>query len=265
MSCVLKRRKKRKEKLMERETPRQQQQHRDHHCHSETSELKNKNVLQSREREASHITDRTPDLSKMLQNFILKLFVILQLSAGRLGVLKESNQQLKDKTDTRQRAGKYGSELQLISFSVCQQRRANDAIVHSDGRRALTFGVNDVQGTLCYRNQVTVFMVNEGSSCDLRATFNWTVTFVQVGFSISLSSQRCVYTLVRKHHGLTWLNLLVGMITDGDAPTSCEKQLVLVAAKNIQDITEAVGYQQEVNYSCGLLKMFAINKIARSR
>lgn len=54
MSCVLKRRKKRKEKLMERETPRQQQQHRDHHCHSETSELKNKNVLQSREREASH-------------------------------------------------------------------------------------------------------------------------------------------------------------------------------------------------------------------
>lgn len=173
MSCVLKRRKKRKEKLMERETPRQQQQHRDHHCHSETSELKNKNVLQSREREASHITDRTLDLSKMLQNFILKLFVILQLSAGRLGVLKESNQQLKDKTDTRQRAGKYGSELQLISFSICQQRRANDAIVHSDGRRASTFGVNDVQGTLFYRNQVvTVFMVNEGSSCDLRATFN---------------------------------------------------------------------------------------------
>lgn len=158
---------------MERETLRQQQQHRDHHCHSETSELKNKNVLQSGEREASHITDRTPDLSKMLQNFILKLFVILQLSAGRLGVLKESNQQLKDKIDTRQRAGKYGSELQLISFSICQQRRANDAIVHSDGRRALTFGVNDVQGTLCYRNQVvTVFMVNKGSSCDLRATFN---------------------------------------------------------------------------------------------
>lgn len=109
----------------------------------------------------------------MLQNFILKLFVILQLSAGRLGVLKESNQQLKDKTDTRQRAGKYGSELQLISFSICQQRRANDAIVHSDGRRASTFGVNDVQGTLFYKYQVvTVFMVNEGSSCDLRATFN---------------------------------------------------------------------------------------------
>lgn len=185
----------------------------------------------------------------MLQNFFLKLFVILQLSTGRLGVLKESNQQLKDKTDTRQRAGKYGSELQLISFSICQQRRANDAIVHSDGRRASTFGVNDVQGTLFYKYQVvTVFMVNEGSSCDLRATFNWTVTFVQVGFSILLSSQRCVYTLVRKHHGLTWLNLLVGIITDGDAPASCEKQLVLVATKNIQDITEAVEdvcYQQD--------------------
>lgn len=55
------------------------------------------------------------------------------------------------------------------------------------------------------------------------------------------------------------------MITDGDAPASCEKQLVLVAAKDIQDITEAVGYQQDVNYSCGLLKMLAINKIARSR
>lgn len=38
------------------------------------------------------------------------------------------------------------------------------------------------------------------------------------------------------------------MITDGDAPTSCEKQLVLVATKNIQDITEAVedvSYQQD--------------------
>lgn len=38
------------------------------------------------------------------------------------------------------------------------------------------------------------------------------------------------------------------MITDGDAPTSCEKQLVWVAAKNIQDITEAVedvSYQQD--------------------
>lgn len=49
---------------------------------------------------------------------------------------------------------------------------------------------------------------------------------------------------------MAWLdlNLLVGIITDGDAPTSCEKQLVLVATKNIQDITEAVedvSYQQD--------------------
>lgn len=172
---------------MESETPRQQQQqqHRDNHCHSETSELKNKNVLQSREREASHITDRTQDLSKMLQNFFLKLFVILQLSAGPLSVLKESNQQLKDKTDTRQRAGKYASELQLISFSICQQRRAKDAM-----HRPLVWATSrELYVTKTW--WVTVFMVIEGSSCDLRATFNWTVTFVQVGFSIS-------------HHSLTW-------------------------------------------------------------
>lgn len=125
MSCVLKRRKKRKEKLMERETPRQQQQHRDHHCHSETSELKNKNVLQSREREASHITDRTPDLSKMMQNFILKLFVILQLSAGRLGVLKESNQQLKDKTDTSRKIRFWTSAHQLLNLSAETSRRCD--------------------------------------------------------------------------------------------------------------------------------------------
>lgn len=76
--------------------------------------------------------------------------------------------------------------------------------------------------------------------------------------------------LFRSRHSAVftlWLGSIMAWLdfTDGDAPTSCEKQLVLVATKNIQDITEAVGYQQEVNYSCGLLKMLAINKIARSR